>query len=107
VKARPARLIVHKDSKWVLPVYGDIGPSLTPSKEHPCLYPTDRPIPEGWEEIEVVKPGLRSERPGAFDAGLELCSCGHDRRSHIQHNQRCLVRRDAVNCACLRFEEAG
>jgi hypothetical protein len=84
------RLIVHEDADWVLPSSGDIGPSPEPSKEHPCLWPVGQEIPDGWDEIGVVEPGL------------ELCSCGHGRRSHIQHGNRCLE-----SCECLRFREPG
>jgi hypothetical protein len=45
------RLIVHEDADWVLPSSGDIGPSPEPSKEHPCLWPVEQEVPDGWEEI--------------------------------------------------------
>ncbi len=71
------------------------------------LWPGDRTIPDGWEEIALEHPHEIPPQRCAVDGGLELCSCGHDRRSHAQHAKRCLVRRNAVNCACKAFEGAA
>lgn len=98
-----ARLIVHQSSDWVLPSSGDIGPSAEPSMVHPCLWPADRPIPEGWEAIELnAEPRFRGTHLVRGQAG-DLGVCGHPRGSHDRHSGQCLVE----DCSCLRFREAG
>ena len=76
------------------------------------LWPAGAPIPEGWEEVGIVsEPPFRGttmqEARARLGGELELCHCGHDRRSHIRHADGCLVRRNKVVCDCMEFEGAA
>ena len=107
-----ARLIVPEKAEWVMPSGMPGMPGHEPTGVAPCLYPADRPIPEGWLEVEIVSPGfcatkLRDVSRPTMDAGLDLCQCGHDRRSHVEHRNQCLVRRNFEVCECGFFEEGG
>jgi len=97
------RLIVHEDQ--IVGRSPDSGiPWLTP----PTLWPVDIPIPEGWEEVDLVPPcrGTTLQEARAMkEAERDPCECDDDRRSHVEHKGRCLARKHATQCGCLRFRE--
>lgn len=68
----------------------------------PRMWPVDKPIPEGWEEVEFVTDspfrGTLLVETGPRDS----CQCGQERSDHTSFRGKCLN----PNCECLRFREA-
>ena len=87
---------------------GKLDPRGTPTSVY-AIAP-EQEIPEGFGELELEGPFrgtvLRDASHPTLDAGLLLCNCGHDRRSHVQSGQECRVRRNFEVCECSGFEEA-
>ena len=69
----------------------------TPWPQTVCFLPPEDPIPNGWEELEIVtEVQPRSE-------SNDLCICQHTRSLHLSHSEACLK----LECPCKQFEEAA
>ena len=71
----------------------------TPWPQTVCFLPPEDPIPNGWEELEVVTEAEAQAQGGASD----LCICQHRRSTHVSYRHDCLK----IECPCKRFEEAA
>ena len=76
---------------------------INPTSQVYALDP-NAPIPEGWEELEIVS-GFASpqrEEPLSTDFCAEV-GCAHKRSHHASYRHECLK----LGCKCKRFREAG
>lgn len=71
----------------------------------PRMWPTDKPIPDGWEEVHFTTDSSFYGTVLVSDEKTDPCKCGDERRSHVSQRGKCLARKNAVNCDCLKFKE--
>ena len=57
------------------------------------LWPLDKPVPPGYEEVHAVRTML-----------ADLCACGHARGHHVGHRGKCMVL-GKEPCSCEGFED--
>ena len=81
-----------------------ISPSAIFPAGHVYALDPNSPIPDGWEEVEIVsEPKIVPCRGSELKCACrsDECECVHRRTHHINYRGKCLK----LGCKCLRFRE--